>query len=285
MAAHFSLGDKIKTSAAAGPDGVAGWIVRNKQPLLINNFDKKRGVLGYYEGGEEDRIRAFMGVPVQGVNGALCIDSRKTYSFGEKDQKVLSQFADLVATLCTEQLRVESWQVDREYYQCLRQISGLRRQFPRWSVFRARLLELLSETSGYKYCSLAVRDELGRSYFIEGANENFFPETEFGTPHFPLGSGLVGWVFRNHTPVFLGEDEIKTSAPLFGKNVPTPPFKSVICLPLGFSKRTRGVLILAHVLSKPVSEELKAFVQVIAEHLVLFLENLYLKNRLIVPDA
>jgi GAF domain-containing protein len=56
--------------------------------------------------------------------------------------------------------------------------------------------------------------------------------------------------------------------------------KSVICLPLVVHKRTRGVLVLADENGRDIDGTLKRFAVTIADYLALFLENLYLKNRL-----
>jgi len=83
--ASFSLGDALDRDAVIAPgQGLVGWIIREGKPLVISNFDQRRGVLGYYRGGEEERIRSFMGYPVAATGGALCVDSRKTYTLGEK---------------------------------------------------------------------------------------------------------------------------------------------------------------------------------------------------------
>ena len=63
-------------------------------------------------------------------------------------------------------------------------------------------------------------------------------------------------------------------------DVPAGEFKSVICLPIIFSRKTRGVLTLADQRALPVTEELKAFASMVAENLALFLENLHFRTRL-----
>jgi len=287
-AAAFSLGDALDRDAAIAPGmGLVGWIIREGKPLLISNFDQRRGVLGYYRGGEEERIRAFMGYPVAATGGALCLDSRKTYTFGDKDLKILSQFAELAGNYLARSREVETSLVEHRFYQCLRLISTLHKSHPKWTAFRSGLLELLSQTTGYRYCILTVRDESGRSYYLEGANESPFPGGRNASQRFSVGQGLVGWVFKNQSPVYSGEkdDPAATGLPLFGLDVPAGDFKSVICLPIHFSRMTRGVLTLADPRPLPVTEELKAFVAMVAENLALFLENLHLRTRLGRPSA
>lgn len=286
--AAFSLSDALEREAVVTPGmGLVGWILREGKPLLISNFDQRRGVLGYYRGGEEARVRAFMGYPLAATGGALCLDSRKTYTFGDKDLKILSQFADLAGYHLTRSREVETSLYEHRFYQCLRLLSTLHKSQPKWDSFRGGLLELLARTTGYRYCILAVRDESGRSYFLEGVNESPFPDSRDVARRFPLGQGLVGWVFKNQTPVYSGDgdDPGASRLPLFGLDAPGGEYKSVLCLPIHFSKKTRGVLTLADSRPLPVSEELKVFVGMVAENLALFLENLHLRTRLAKPSA
>ncbi len=287
-AAAFSLGDALDREVAITPGmGLVGWIIRESKPLLISNFDRRRGVLGYYRGGEEERIRAFMGYPVPETGGALCLDSRKTYTFGDKDLKILSQFAALAGSHLARSREVETSLYEHRFYQCLGLIASLHRKHPKWEAFRQGLLELLAATTGYRYCLLAVRDESGRSYYLEGANESPFHGGREATMRFTVGQGLVGWVFKNQTPVYSGEkDEAgATGLPLFGLDIAAAECKSVLCLPIRFSRKTRGVLTLADPRPLPVTEELKTFVAMVAENLALFLENLHLRTRLALPSA
>jgi signal transduction protein with GAF and PtsI domain len=281
--ASFSLGDALDREAAIAPgQGLVGWIIREGKPLCIGNFDQRRGVLGYYRGGEEERIRAFMGYPVAATGGALCLDSRKTYSFGEKELKILSQFADLAGTHLLRAREMATSLREHRFYQALRLMTTLHKTNPKWSAFRSALLGLLAQTTGYRYCMLSVRDESGRSYFLEGASESPFAGLREAPGSFSVGQGLVGWVFKNQTPVYSGDKEAAGAVglPLFGLEATDEEYKSVICQPVIFSRRTRGVLILADQRSLPVAEELKTFVAMVAEHLALFLENLHLRTRL-----
>ena len=286
-AAAFSLGDALDRDVAIAPGmGLVGWIIREGKPLLISNFDQRRGVLGYYRGGEEERIRAFMGYPVAATGGALCLDSRKTYTFGDKDMKILSQFAALAGDHLARSREVATSLYEHRFYQSLRLISTLHKTHPKWTAFRSGLLALLSQATGYRHCILTVRDESGRSYYLEGANESPFPAGD-APQRFSVGQGLVGWVFKNQTPVYSGDkdDAAASRLPLFGLDVPTADFKSIICLPIHFSKKTRGVLTLADPRPLAATEELKAFVAMVAENLALFLENLHLRTRLEGPSA
>jgi hypothetical protein len=174
VAAYYSLGDDVRADVVITPGmGLAGWIIRNQKPLLVGNFDQKRGFLGYYDQKDEARIRAFMGCPVI-EGGAVCLDSRKTFTFGEKDQKILGQFAEMAGAHAASERRRADEGRDARYYRALAAISGLRRTHPTWPAFQSSLLRILSETSGFSSCFLAVRDESGNCYSLDAMNRGLF---------------------------------------------------------------------------------------------------------------
>jgi len=277
----FSLGDRVDPECVViSGKGIVGSIAANQQPLLINNFDRKRGRLEYYGHEGEPNIKAFMGCMLKDNAGVLCLDSKRTFSFSEKDQKILHLFADLINDIRLRLVAAGRHENESGYYHSLQLIQGLRKRLTRWDAFLENFLLLVAETTGFDYCFLAARDDNGKNYYLEGANRPLFS----GNPtemQFAVGTGLVGWVFKNNAPVFLGVHESAGSvSPLFGKTVHTPMFQSLMCLPLHFSRATRGVLGFAHEDGIEISEHVKSFAQMAGGHLELFLENLFLKSKL-----
>ncbi len=280
LAAGFSLGDKVRTGMTLAPgQGLAGWILRERKPLLISNFDQKRGVLGYYEGNGEAEIRAFLGVPLDGVPGVLCVDSKKVHSFGDKDQKILAEFARLASALYQERDCLAEGQVESRVSQCLRQVSLLPRQHPKWTAYLDELLGLVSRATGFKHCFLAVRDDSSGTFYVEGASQVLFSPAHPSPGSFPLGGGMIGWVFKNDSPVY-AEDADTTALRLFGAQASAPVFRTLICQPVFFSRRTRAVLVTATQDAEPLTDAHKDFARCVGDQLALFLENLHLKAKL-----
>lgn len=279
MRANFSLSNHLDEDAAIAPgEGLVGWIIRENQPFFINNFDQKRGFLGYYKENEEANIRAFMGCPVEGGRGALCLDSKRTYSFSQKDQKILHQFCQLIAQLDAITTSIADDGARSRYYDSLQAIHGLRAKSPKWAAFLRAFLEIVSQATGLGFCFLAARGERGETYFIEGFNRP--PCDDALGLELPIGGGTVGWVFKEGKPVVADPGRSKAASPLFGRDVRCYPMKTFVCLPLHVHRRTRGVLVAADAEARPIDGELRLFLDMAADHLALFLENLYLKNRL-----
>jgi len=279
VAGSFSLGDHVNRAAQFIPGkGLVGWIISNQAPMLVNDFDTRQYHLGYYVSNEESKIKAFMGVSLKNGSGALCLDSKRQYSFSNKDQKILQLFADLVYEVQTSScLAAETMNLGK-YYNCLQLVYGLRKRHKNWTKFLEHFLGLMAESTGFSYCSFASRDEAGNNYYIEDETHPFAPEE---TQAIPYGSGLVGWVFKNGNPVFMSSSDSGVPAsPLYCKLASQPNFMSVVCLPLIIGRITRGVLVFASETPREIPDELKVFCQMASEHLALFLENLYLRSRL-----
>lgn len=279
LIASFSLGDMVDYDAAVAPGkGLVGWILRNKHPLLVNNFDQRQSHLGYYKNNEEATIKAFMGCPVRN-GGALCIDSKRQYSFSDKDQKILHLFTELLADLYVDDTRESIHASISRYYSGLTLIHALRGKYSRWSHYLEQYLKIVCETTGFDYCLFASRDTTTDTYCIEGESSPLVRAENTEPIVFPVGNGIVGWVFRNDAPV-VSEGTDGSAAALFGKGSHAPVFQSVICLPVTVHKVTRGVVCLANSEPTRIPDELSSFVRMTVDTLSLFLENLYLRNRL-----
>lgn len=282
MAAYFSLGDDLVEGIAVEPGkGIVGWVLRNNQPLLINNFEMQSESLGYYSGRSESVVKAFMGCPLMDGQGVLCVDSKKSYSFSTKDQKILHQFSEFISKLQMDSCQLQSSRADFRYYQALQKIQELRQQFPLWSAYLKHFLQILAGTTRIEHAVLAVRDEFGQNFTIEGWTEAFPLKPSSKVERYPFGSGLVGWVFKNEKPIFSADTESgHTGSTLFARDIiGSWVLHTVICLPLTVHKRTRAVLILADQKAREPDREMRVFLRLVTEYLEFFLENLYLKNQ------
>jgi len=286
LAARFSLGDDIDEGTVITPgQGLVGWIIRNRRPLRIANFDQKRSRLGYYrDWDEEKKIKAFMGCPLKGGEGALCLDSKRTYSLSDKDLKILDMFSSLAAEMQRSDQENAQSVTEHRYYHGLRLLTGLRARFPRWAEYLRHYLDLLCHTAELSHAFLAVRGDKD-TYVLEGYNQPLFQDPAQHAAAFPAKSGLIGWVLANNKAVFSGEAEARTaSSALFGIPAANPSFAVLACLPLFISRKTRAVLVLGGEEPVPLTDDLKAFLEMATDHLAIHLETLHLRSRLDKPQ-
>lgn len=281
LTASFSLGDSISKQTRIEPgQGLVGWILKNNSPLVVEKFDQKNTFLGYYGSEQDEQIKVFVGCPLPGGTGALCMDSKKTYAFTAKDQRVLSLFAQVVAAIIADVGDGGVSSREQALYRVLQQVYGLRESHPKWTDFLNRYLALVAGASGYEYSFLVVSDEWGHNYLLEGSNKPFMPENVAARQTFSTGSGLLGWVFKKNQPVFFGDGKSELGrTPLFGRDIPGPVLNTLLAFPLKVHTRCRGVLVFGDRGSLVISDEIRAFSKMAADYLALLLENLYLRNK------
>lgn len=281
LTSSFSLGDSIRKGLTIEQGhGLVGWILKNDSPLVVEKFDEKNTFLGYYGSEQDEQIKVFVGCPLPGGAGALCMDSKKTYAFTSKDQRVLSLFALVVSAVMSDVGEGGVSSREQALYRVLQQVYALREAHPKWTDFLNRYLALLAGASGYEYAFLVVSDEWGNNYLLEGSNKPFMPETFAARQAFSTGSGLLGWVFKKNQPVFFGDGKSELGrTPLFGRDIPGPVLNTLMAFPLKVHTRCRGVLVFGDRESLVISGELRAFAHMAADYLALFLENLYLRSK------
>ena len=281
LAGKFSLGDFIDPAAIIEPGkGLVGWIAKNCAPLLVPNFDQRKNHLGYYKENEELRIKAFMGCSLPDGQGVLCVDSKRQYSFSDKDQKLLHLFAQLIAEQSASHGRGRTLHTVGEYYNALKEIYTLRRRHSRWPEFLREFLALMTSATGCDYGVFCYSDTSSGEYVVEGETSPLAWKPRLQAPVFSVNNGAIGWVCRNGEALFSSAPGGMPESSLFGRGVTTPQFQTVMALPLLVQRKTRGVLCLAKESPLDITEETHDFVRMATEHLALFLENLYIKCRL-----
>lgn len=281
LAGKFSLGDFIDPAAAIEPGkGLVGWIAKNNAPLLVPNFDQRKNHLGYYKENEELRIKAFMGCSLPDGAGVLCVDSKRQYSFSDKDQKLLHLFAQLIAEQSASYGKGRAMHAIGNYYNALKDVYALRRRHSRWAEFLHEFLGLMASTTGCDYAVFCYNDLAAGQYVIEGETAPLIWKPRTRAPAFSVNGGAIGWVCRNGDALFSNAPGGMPESSLFGRGVTIPQFQTVMALPLVVQRKTRGVLCLAKEAPLEITDNTRDFLRMASEHLALFLENLYVKCRL-----
>ena len=244
LAAYCSAGDNVIPDVRIAPgQGLVGWILRSRKPLLVPEFDGEHSNLDYYREGGEAAVRSFIGCPLP-TGGALCADTSRNHPFTEKDHHILQMCADMIDSIRRRKGAEAIVSEIPGYYLQLGIIEDLRFRFRQWQVYIKNFLLAVAEATGFDYCSFASVNVPGESYCIESENR---PRLVQGNEPFfqSMANGLAGWVFRNGQPVVqTGEDgRVPT---LFGNSENLPEFSAVICMPVMVNKSTRGVICLGH---------------------------------------
>ncbi len=100
LAACHSLSPHIQYDCAIEVgSGLVGWVAANGEPVAVSDFKPETTTLGFY--GAHEEIKSFLAVPVPlgEDRGVLAVDSKRSYVFPPRMQKLMTLFADHVGRL------------------------------------------------------------------------------------------------------------------------------------------------------------------------------------------
>jgi hypothetical protein len=272
--------------------GLVGWIVRNRQALIVNNFDQRSSRLGYYDAAHESNITSFMGCPLEN-GGIICIDSVQAAAFSEKDLSLLKTLTKLLK--CHTLYQTEERPELAIYFNKLECIQGLRRQRPHWATYLDEFIAHLAEATDFDHICFSSLPGNNDKFTVEAENvpllkplsTNAFSTPDSGQAMLPLAGSLVGWVARNEMPVHVDGLSDAPATPLYGKLRAVPVFQTSVCLPVMVNKACMAVLCFGKAQATPIAPHLRMFMRMALNELEQYLEILSLTHKIssLLPKA
>lgn len=204
LAACHSLSPHIQhdCSIEVG-SGLVGWVAANGEAVTVSDFKPETTTLGFY-GADED-IKSFLAVPVPlgSGRGVLAVDSKRSYVFPPRMQKLMTFFADHVGRL------VHNSAVQSMMLQTTSAIDQLNDVCGRLSSARSpsalveAALDCPPELVGAEGIALALAEEGGERCRVVGTAGEAMPRCRdlVVSPK----QSLAGWVLRNGKALALGD--------------------------------------------------------------------------------
>ena len=175
--------------------GFIGWVAGNNKPLNAPKFQYDYRNLPYYLRNEE--IKSFLAVPIMtlsALSGVLCIDSKRSFVFTEKDQKILSGFADQFSLILQREKQLSSLTEEAEDY---KKLLNLHNEIT--SESGKSMLELMVDLSEkivqFDTCSISLLDEDRSHLLVKRASG--YSDSRITDMVFPANSGIAGIVLRD----------------------------------------------------------------------------------------
>ncbi len=242
LATYHSLSPYILADASVDVgQGFMGWVLENNEPLSVNQFDKDTLVLGYYSRNED--IKSFMATPLpSSINkGALAIDSKKSWCFTSRDQKILAGFAQQFAYLADGALTAV--QMERRSMNVLafsRYLTSLRSSETESQLLNA-ICQVPRELLPFDACFLVLVDE--EAGFPRLVRTSGFGELFLGEVTVSERASLAGYVLNKRESLRLPDLKGKKGTrPLFHDDEPRFEARSAACLPLISGSEILGCL-------------------------------------------
>jgi len=250
LTAYHSLSPHVVADASVeAGQGFMGWVLENNEPLSVNQFDKDTIVLGYY--GRSEDIKSFMAAPLPSSRskGALAIDSKKSWCFTSRDQKILAGFAQQFAYLTDGALaaaRAERRSMSVSAFGGY--LSALRASESEEQLLNA-ICQAPRELLPFDACFLVLADEEAGTPRL--ARTSGFGELFLGEVEISERGSVAGYALSKRESLRLPSLRGRKGArPLFHAEEPRFDARSALCLPLiaggellgclGFTSRERA---------------------------------------------
>ena len=220
--------------------GLVGWVAQNEESLNVSKFKHDTKTLQFYSIDEE--IKSFMAVPVflSGLVGVLCVDSKKSYVFTSKMQKLLLGFAEQFSRLIhhsREKEQKEKSSADiKSIYEFCKKISSAN-NVEKILNFLCNLSDKIISYDGF---FISLIDDEDRKYKVV---KSFGFDSDCKGITISSQHSLMGWVIRNGSTLNisnLAQESKKTY--ICSPYEPNLNVRSFLGIPLQVENRILGVL-------------------------------------------
>jgi GAF domain-containing protein len=269
--------EKVQSDSTGTSRGRSGWIIQNRQPLLVPDIIKQTGV----SGGESIRkagIRGYVGVPLFSrggeVIGILRVLSYEPREFSESEVDLLQQLANGAAIALTNaRLYDETERRRREAEELARVARSLTATLDMRAVGE-RIVTSVRELFGVKASTLRLLQPDGSLRALASAGEAF--STRSGEDVLVAGTGLASVAVAEGRPIWsadvLNEPRIRLTDQMRDYQLRSGD-RSMIAVPLRAHETIIGSLGLADRTGRIYSDSEVALAQTFADQAALALEN------------
>ena len=285
-AAHGYSPEVVEKVRLKVGEGYTGWLVEERMPVVIDNFQTDSRVEDFSDLEEVAAIKSAVFVPLEvkgRVIGALTLDNITSYSaFSKSDPQLLSTFASQAAIAIEnarlyEEIRAFSEELEQRVEERTRELTTLHtiaatvsQSLDLEAIARGALeqvLTLMQRQSGGFYLVDEEREEL---HLV--AHQGLSDEFVQAVACFRLGQGLIGTVASTGEPIVL--EDISADPHLMWvkevKGVGMRPFAGV---PLRAAGRVVGVMVISSFEERPFSEDEVSLLTAIGNQIGVAVEN------------
>lgn len=249
--------------------GVAGWLLKNKEPIYIEINATNREQLVYYTSTEKE-VCSFMGCAIG--NSILCVDSKKSNAFGEKSLALLEKCVEIYLEQCELfQKSISQVEVARYLYS-LEEFTKMLTDYKDWQIFLKDFLPFVAEMTQFEFVAMFSVNHAEQKCYLDEQVPYLFEEHSFA-----LEEGLVGLAFSHENPIYYDGSLGAHAKPLVLGDRTKPEFLSIVCLPIHVGGSVPLVLCMASSSPRFLSEELKYYNQFMVTGIGTLLDKAYRK--------
>ncbi len=231
---YHSLGKNFckNFSCPLNEAGLVERVIAKRETIRIGKLGHYVDIneLPFYEKGENG-IKGLFAIPVGRDLGVLYVDTKRSWGFAEKEQKLVMEFGQILETLVKSERALER---EKMYARMLRLWHNVEEQ-----------AELSEDPERYFHGVVSLCHKFVKAHssylFLVDHDMNVAKlftyagkvQDEFGGSEVPLSEGLIGWIINNKKTLKVRKLETKSKKQfLFNPHEPLPHTGSFLGVPL-----------------------------------------------------
>ncbi len=231
---NHSLGKYFKNdfSCPLSKSGLIEKVITKRETIRIGKLGRyiDIGELPFYEKGESG-IKGLFAIPVGRDLGVLYVDTKRSWGFAEKEQKLVVEFGQILETLVRSERALDR---EKMYARMLRLWHNVEEQavisedLERYFHGVVSLCHRFVKAHSSYLFLIDNNKGVGRLFAFAGKVQE-----EFSDSQVPLSEGIIGWITNNKKTLKIRRLETKTKKQfLFNPHEPLPHSGSFLGVPL-----------------------------------------------------
>ncbi len=268
-AAYHTFSRCFRQSPIRMGEGLVGYVAKHQEPVDVDRYKQGSKATCLYD--EEEDIKAFLAMPV-GEVGVLVIDTKKRSVFGEREKRIVRDFATFIHHLVLQQ---DTSSREAMYGRILDLMYDVENAALGFSEERDYLAEVLDAGRRYTGLSMGFIFKIlpGRKQYSVVAVEGPSLATLRGRS-FPVSQGLVGWVMREGQPLTHSRfNPLPGRAYLISPDEPLRGYNAFVGVPLLAWRRMTGVWAFAGRTERHIEEEEERALQLAGHRVAATIEH------------
>jgi len=237
---HISLSLNFNTNAKVKfGEGPIGSVAQSKQPFLADDFEKNPTKLCIYK--KNENLKSFFAIPVisNDLEGVLVIDSKESYSFSSKQQKIIAGLANQMAWLLNQEKKCSVKEHSpKSLFRDLTSYCRFIAESQNKKIATERLTNVPSSILACDAYAVIWFDskQIGKISKFRGFNE------DKANISIHLGKSLAGSCAKDQCSILVSNTANRRSA-IFNINEKEEPFSSLMAAPISFNNQLYGVVV------------------------------------------
>lgn len=238
-------------------EGIIGWVAQEEKTAYIPTYEREKDELHYYSAKED--IKSLLAVPILKGDlliGVLAIDSKRSYIFTPKEQKLLTEFAYLFSRIIDNSTVQHLLQTESENFNFLVNFSEQLSKADSLQLLLNLLKNFASRIARYDSFVIALRlnkldklDEKGEKREMGSVERMFRIELASGYKQalldrftFSPKDSFSEIIVQNRSPLLIPRRKNEGHGYIFAPNEPRQEVRSFMGSPLIFKGEVLGLI-------------------------------------------